>query len=158
MEPGGSLPHSQEPATCPYPDPAQLCYSYLLHITGYTLTHVTQDTKKFIQLKKGTLVFKYYFPSNLNKLETYHGSGTHLHTCTRVTTDVPSNATGLPVTVHVNAIAPCRSTQHTNRCTWQHHTRSCPRMAMPIRPAPLTEGSEYNISEPLLSKGLALQC
>jgi hypothetical protein len=24
MEPGGSLPHSQEPATCPYPEPAQL--------------------------------------------------------------------------------------------------------------------------------------
>jgi hypothetical protein len=23
MEPGGSLPHSQEPATCPYPEPAQ---------------------------------------------------------------------------------------------------------------------------------------
>jgi hypothetical protein len=23
MEPGGSLPHSQEPATCPYPKPAQ---------------------------------------------------------------------------------------------------------------------------------------
>jgi hypothetical protein len=24
MEPEGSLPHSQEPATCPYPEPAQL--------------------------------------------------------------------------------------------------------------------------------------
>jgi hypothetical protein len=23
MEPRGSLPHSQEPATCPYPEPAQ---------------------------------------------------------------------------------------------------------------------------------------
>jgi hypothetical protein len=23
MEPGGSLPHSQEPATCPYPEPVQ---------------------------------------------------------------------------------------------------------------------------------------
>jgi hypothetical protein len=23
MEPGGSLPHSQELATCPYPEPAQ---------------------------------------------------------------------------------------------------------------------------------------
>jgi hypothetical protein len=23
MEPGGSLQHSQEPATCPYPEPAQ---------------------------------------------------------------------------------------------------------------------------------------
>jgi hypothetical protein len=23
MEPGGPLPHSQEPATCPYPEPAQ---------------------------------------------------------------------------------------------------------------------------------------
>jgi hypothetical protein len=23
MEPGGSLPRSQEPATCPYPEPAQ---------------------------------------------------------------------------------------------------------------------------------------
>jgi hypothetical protein len=23
MEPGGSLPHSQQPATCPYPEPAQ---------------------------------------------------------------------------------------------------------------------------------------
>jgi hypothetical protein len=23
MEPGGSLPHSQERATCPYPEPAQ---------------------------------------------------------------------------------------------------------------------------------------
>jgi hypothetical protein len=23
MEPGGSLPHSQEPATCPYPEPAE---------------------------------------------------------------------------------------------------------------------------------------
>jgi hypothetical protein len=23
MEPEGSLPHSQEPATCPYPEPAQ---------------------------------------------------------------------------------------------------------------------------------------
>jgi hypothetical protein len=23
MEPGGSLPHSQDPATCPYPEPAQ---------------------------------------------------------------------------------------------------------------------------------------
>jgi hypothetical protein len=23
MEPAGSLPHSQEPATCPYPEPAQ---------------------------------------------------------------------------------------------------------------------------------------
>jgi hypothetical protein len=23
MEPGGSLPHSQEAATCPYPEPAQ---------------------------------------------------------------------------------------------------------------------------------------
>jgi hypothetical protein len=23
MGPGGSLPHSQEPATCPYPEPAQ---------------------------------------------------------------------------------------------------------------------------------------
>jgi hypothetical protein len=23
MEPVGSLPHSQEPATCPYPEPAQ---------------------------------------------------------------------------------------------------------------------------------------
>jgi hypothetical protein len=23
MEPGGSLPHSQEPATCPYPEPDQ---------------------------------------------------------------------------------------------------------------------------------------
>jgi hypothetical protein len=23
MEPEGSLPHSQEPATCPYPEPAE---------------------------------------------------------------------------------------------------------------------------------------
>jgi hypothetical protein len=23
MEPGGSLPHSQQPATCPYPEPVQ---------------------------------------------------------------------------------------------------------------------------------------
>jgi hypothetical protein len=23
MKPGGSLPHSPEPATCPYPEPAQ---------------------------------------------------------------------------------------------------------------------------------------
>ena len=30
MEPEGSLPHSQVPATCPYPEPA--AYSPYLHI------------------------------------------------------------------------------------------------------------------------------
>jgi hypothetical protein len=28
MEPEGSLPHSQEPATCPYPEPAQSSYIF----------------------------------------------------------------------------------------------------------------------------------
>jgi hypothetical protein len=39
MEPGGSLPHSQGPATCPYPEPAQSIrvayterkYAYKIH-------------------------------------------------------------------------------------------------------------------------------
>jgi hypothetical protein len=29
MEPEGSLPHSQEPATCPYPEPYQSSQLYL---------------------------------------------------------------------------------------------------------------------------------
>jgi hypothetical protein len=33
MEPGGSLPHSQEPATCPYPQPAQ--FSPCPHLTSW---------------------------------------------------------------------------------------------------------------------------
>jgi hypothetical protein len=31
MEPEGSLPHSQETATCPYPKPKNLVHAYLSH-------------------------------------------------------------------------------------------------------------------------------
>jgi len=34
MEPEGSLPHSQKPATCPYPEPAR-SYPYPPHPTSY---------------------------------------------------------------------------------------------------------------------------
>jgi hypothetical protein len=32
MEPGGSLSHSQEPATCPYPEPAQSSPCHPSHV------------------------------------------------------------------------------------------------------------------------------
>jgi hypothetical protein len=35
MEPGGSLPHSQKPTTCPYPKPAQ--YSPWQHPTSRSI-------------------------------------------------------------------------------------------------------------------------
>jgi hypothetical protein len=31
MEPEGSLPHSQEPATCPYPESAGICVTQNVH-------------------------------------------------------------------------------------------------------------------------------
>jgi hypothetical protein len=39
MEPEGSLPHSQEPATCPYPEPYQS--SPLSHIENVNLKYWT---------------------------------------------------------------------------------------------------------------------
>jgi hypothetical protein len=32
MEPEGSLPHSQEPATCPYPEPTQSAFTYIIFL------------------------------------------------------------------------------------------------------------------------------
>jgi hypothetical protein len=34
MEPEGSLPHSQEPSTCPYPEPAKSQNSYPFSVAG----------------------------------------------------------------------------------------------------------------------------
>jgi hypothetical protein len=36
MKPEGSLPHSQQPATCPYPEP----YQKVLHIWDKNVNHL----------------------------------------------------------------------------------------------------------------------
>jgi hypothetical protein len=46
MEPGGLLPHSQEPATCPYPEPAQSSPSYADQIFGSASVTIR---KKYVQ-------------------------------------------------------------------------------------------------------------
>ena len=42
MEPEGSLPHSQEPAACPYPEPAQLSPTSWIHNVVFA-THLRPD-------------------------------------------------------------------------------------------------------------------
>jgi hypothetical protein len=52
MEPGGSLPHSQEPATCPYPEPAQFSPcppSHVLKIHFNIIRPSTPGSPKWLQ-------------------------------------------------------------------------------------------------------------
>jgi len=57
MEPEGSLPHSQVPATCPYPEPARSSpYSYIP--LPEALFHCFGRTKVSVQVRG--LLFEYF--------------------------------------------------------------------------------------------------
>ena len=103
MEPEGSLPHSQEPATCPYPEPGQCSPSHL----WYNLKNT-----KIMGIQSNSFAWCFYF---FEPVDICRWMSTHLHEPNMARGGGPQNVTDNDISTTATWSLPTEMHRHYSR-------------------------------------------